>query len=179
MLQVFGFDRIGVVIGDIYFIDPTPAKGQEGPERGIRLEVRMLEPGELTGSIYSARPISIAEPVWRADLLESADGPPGSLNRAHHHPNMRDWEPGKRVFDRALSSDPVGWVGTMLSDLEGLLDRAGIDVDAALAADAENLRGAVPEVQRAVTGMLDRVKAGELGKPPDGDDLTSARVSWL
>jgi len=30
-----------------------------------------------------------------------------------------------------------------------------------------------------VTGMLDRVKAGELGKPPDGDDLTSARVSWL
>jgi len=179
MLQVFGFDRIGVVIGDIYFIDPTPAKGQEGPERGVRLEVRMLQPGELTGSIYSARPISIAEPVWRADLLESADGPPGSLNRAHHHPNMRDWEPGKRVFDRALSSDPVGWVGTMLSDLEGLLDRAGIDVDAALAADAENLRGAVPEVQRAVTGMLDRVKAGELGKPPDGDDLTSARVSWL
>ena len=179
MLQVFGFDRIGVVIGDIYFIDPTPAKGQEGPERGVRLEVRMLQPGELTGSIYSARPISIAEPVWRADLLESADGPPGSLNRAHHHPNMRDWEPGKRVFDRALSSDPVGWVGTMLSYLEGLLDRAGIDVDAALAADAENLRGAVPEVQRAVTGMLDRVKAGELGKPPDGDDLTSARVSWL
>ena len=179
MLQVVGFDRIGVVIGDIYFIDPTPAKGQEGPERGVRLEVRMLQPGELTGSIYSARPISIAEPVWRADLLESADGPPGSLNRAHHHPNMRDWEPGKRVFDRALSSDPVGWVGTMLSDLEGLLDRAGIDVDAALAADAENLRGAVPEVQRAVTGMLDRVKAGELGKPPDGDDLTSARVSWL
>jgi len=179
MLQVFGFDRIGVVIGDIYFIDPTPAKGQEGPERGVRLEVRMLQPGELTGSIYSARPISIAEPVWRADLLESADGPPGSLNRAHHHPNMRDWEPGKRVFDRGLSSDPVGWVGTVLSDLEGLLDRAGIDMDETLAADAENLRGAVPEVQRAVTGMLDRVKAGELGNPPDGDELTSARVSWL
>src|SRR5271165_1721241 len=89
MLQVFGFDRIGVVVGDIYFIDPAPAKGQEGPERGVRLEVRMLEPGELTGSIYSARPISIAEPIWRANLLESADGPPGSLNRAHHHPAMR------------------------------------------------------------------------------------------
>ena len=38
----------------------------------------MLEPGELTGSIYSARPITIAEPVWRADLLESADGPPAA-----------------------------------------------------------------------------------------------------
>ena len=55
----------------------------------------MLEPGELAGSIYSARPISIAEPVWRADLLESTDSMPGSLNRAHHHPKMRDWEPGK------------------------------------------------------------------------------------
>jgi hypothetical protein len=78
MLQVFGFDRIGVVLGDIYFIDPAPANGQEGPERGVRLEVRMLEPGELSGSIYSARPISIAEPIWRADLLESADGPPAA-----------------------------------------------------------------------------------------------------
>jgi hypothetical protein len=179
MLQLFGFDRIGVVVGDIYFIDPAPLKGQEGPERGVRLEVRMLEPGELVGSIYSARPISIAEPVWRADLLESADGVPGSLNRVHHHPNMRDWEPRKRVFDRDLSSDPVGFVGAMLSDLEGLLTRAGIDVDATLAADARNLRTAVPEIQRAVSSMLDQVKAGLLGTAPDGDDLSSARVSWL
>jgi hypothetical protein len=179
MLQVFGFDRIGVVVGDIYFIDPAPAKGQEGPEHGVRLEVRILEPGELSGSIYSARPISIAEPIWRADLLESTDGTPGSLDRAHHHPNMRDWEPGKRVFDRHLSSDAVGFVGAMLSDLEGLLDRAGIELDAVLAADADSLRGAVPDVQRAVTGMLGQVKAGRLGTAPDGDDIASARVSWL
>jgi hypothetical protein len=179
MLQVFGFDRIGVVIGDIYFIDPAPAKGQEGPEHGVRLEVRMLEPGELTGSIYSARPISIAEPIWRLDLLESTDGPPGSLNRAHHHPNMRNWEPNRRVFDRDLSSDPVGFVGTLLSDLEGLLSRAGIDVDDTLAADARSLRQAVPELQRVVSGMLDQVKAGELGTAPEGSDPSSARVSWL
>lgn len=179
MLQVFGFDRIGVVVGDIYFINPAPAKGQEGPERGVRLEVRMLELGELTGSIYSARPITIAEPVWRADLLESADGIPGSLNRAHHHPGMRGWEPGKRVYERALNNDPVGFVGMMLSDLEGLLVQAGIEVDATLSADAERLRGAVPDVQRAVHSMLDQVKAGQLGTAPDDDDLTSARLSWL
>ena len=107
MLQMFGFDRVGVVIGDIYFIDPNPAQGQEGPERGVRLELRMLRPGDLGGSFYSSRPITIAEPIWRLDLLESADGPPGSLNRAHHHPGMRDWEPRKRVFDRGLSSDPA------------------------------------------------------------------------
>jgi hypothetical protein len=179
MLQLFGFDRIGVVVGDIYFVDPKPRSGQEGPEHGVRLEIRMLEPGELTGSIYSARPISIAEPVWRADLLESTASTPGSLDRAHHHPNMEDWEPGRRVFDRDLSSDPVGFVGTMLSDLEGLLERAGIELDATLAADAGKLREVVPEVQRAVTSMLDQVKAGRLGTAPAGDDVRSARLSWL
>lgn len=178
MLQLFGFDRIGVVVGDIYFVDPAPRKGQEGPEHGVRLEVRMLEPGDLTGSIYSARPISIAEPVWRADLLESTASTPGSLDRAHHHPNMRDWEPGRRVFDRDLSSDPVSFVGTMLSDLEGLLGRAGIELDATLAADAVRLREAVPDVQRAVTSMLEEVKAGRLGAAPLGD-VASARLSWL
>jgi len=179
MLQVFGFDRIGVVLGDIYFVDPAPAKGQEGAEHGVRLEVRMLEPGEVAGSIYASRPIRIAEPVWRADLLESVDGTPGSLNRAHHHPHMRDWEPNKRVFDRALSSDPVGWVGTMLSDLEGMLDQAGIEIDETLAADAGKLRGAVPEVQRAVSSMLDQIKAGHLGAAPATGELASVRASWL
>ena len=179
MLQMFGFDRVGVVIGDIYFIDPNPAKGQEGPERGVRLELRMLRPGDLTGSFYSSRPITIAEPIWRLDLLESADGPPGSLNRAHHHPGMRDWEPRKRLFDRGLSSDPVGWVGDQLADLENLLTQAGIEIDAELAADADRLRGSAAEIQLAVGGMLARVKAGELGTAPAGDDLASARVSWL
>lgn len=179
MLQVFGFDRVGVVIGDIYFLDPKPKKGQEGPERGVRLELRMLRPGELAGSFYSSRPITIAEPIWRADLLESADGPPGSLNRAHHHPVMRDWEPQRRVFDRELSSDPVGWVGAQLADLESLLMHAGIEVDAGLAADADRLRGSVAEIQQAISAMLAKVNAGELGTAPVGDGLTSARVSWL
>jgi hypothetical protein len=179
MLQLFGFGRIGVVIGDLYFLDPVQKEGQEGAEHGVRLEVRMLEPGELTGSIYSSRPISVGAPVWRVDLLETVDGPAGSLNRAHHHPRMEDWEPRGRTFDVELSADPVGWLGKQLSDLEGMLGRAGIDVDAALAADADSLRRAVPDVQRAVTAMLDQVKAGQLGTAPAGDELTGARISWL
>lgn len=178
MLELFGFDRIGVVIGDLYFLDPVQKAGQEGAEHGVRLEVRMLEPGELTGSIYSARPISIGAPVWRADLLETVDGTPGSMNRAHHHPRMQDWEPRGRTFDPEMTADPVGWVGKQLSDLEGLLDRAGIEMDDVLAADADGLRSAVPDVQRAVTSMLDQVKAGRLGRAPEGQ-VTGARVSWL
>ncbi len=179
MLQLFGFDRIGVVVGDLYFLDPVQKAGQEGAEHGVRLEVRMLEPGELKGSIYSSRPISVGPPVWRADLLETVDGAPGSLDRAHHHPRMQDWEPRGRVFDVDMTADPVAWVGRQLSDLEGMLERAGIDVDAPLAADADSLRAAVPDVQRAVTTMLDEVKAGRLGKAPDGAQPDGARVSWL
>jgi hypothetical protein len=182
VLYAFGFDRIGVVASDLYFIDPRPQPGQEGAERGVRLEVRMLRPGELKGSIYSARPIEVGEPVWRADLLEAADGPPGSLNRAHHHPRFSGWEPGRRVFDEALSADPVEWVGGQLSDLGALLERAGVVLDETLAADGERLRECVPEITATVQRMLDRVAAGELAAAPVGAGTAapdSARVSWL
>jgi hypothetical protein len=179
VLQLFGFDRVGVVISDLYFLDPVQKPGQEGAEHGVRLEVRMLDAGELTGSVYSARPITIGAPVWRADLLETVDGPPGSLNRAHHHPRMAGWEPRGRVFDPELTADPVAWVGTQLSDLEGLLERAGVSVDDALAADAASLREAVPAVQEAVTGLLAKVKAGELAAAPAGGPGDGARISWL
>ena len=57
MLYAFGFDRVGVLVSDMYIVIPNPRPGQEGAERGVRLEVRLLERGELPGSIYSARPI--------------------------------------------------------------------------------------------------------------------------
>jgi hypothetical protein len=174
-VQLFGFDRIGVVIGDLYLLSQM----EDAPlQHGVRLEVRMLDPGELTGSDFSARPISIGAPVWRVDLLETVDGPPGSLNQAHFHPGMRDWEPGPRTYHPELSADPIGWVTKQLCDLEQLLGHAGIDVDATLAADAVSLRDAVPEVKRAVTTMLDQVRAGKLGTAPAGE-LAGARTSWL
>jgi hypothetical protein len=179
VLYAYGFERIGVVISDLYFVDPRPGPGQEGAERGVRLEVRMLGQGDLKGSIYSARPIEVGEPVWRADLLEAADGPPGSLNRAHHHPAFNGWEPGKRVFDRSLSAGPVEWVGEQLSDLGALLERAAVPAAGGFAADAESLRASVPEIKATVQGLLDRIKAGELANAPAGDQPESARVSWL
>jgi hypothetical protein len=179
VLYAFGFERIGVVVSDLYFVDPRPGPGQEGAERGVRLEVRMLGQGELKGSIYSARPIEIGEPVWRLDLLEAAAGPPGSLNRAHHHPAFTGWEPGRRVFDADLSARPVAWVGEQLSDLEALLERAGITPDESLKADATSLRDCAHHITAAVEYLLDQVKAGELATAPAGDEPDSARLSWL
>jgi hypothetical protein len=179
VLYAFGFERIGVLVGDLYFVDPKPEPGQESAERGVRLEVRMLGQGELKGSIYSARPIEAGRPVWRADLLEAVDGPPGSLNRAHHHPRFNGWEPGSRVFDPNLSAAPMQWVGEQIRDLRAILERAGVDDVGSFAADAESLRGSASEIMAVVQSLLDKVKAGELAAAPSGSQPESARVSWL
>jgi hypothetical protein len=179
VLYTFGFERVGVVVSDIYFVDPRPRPGQEGAERGVRLELRMIEPGELRGSIYSARPIEVGQPVWRVDLLEQAAGPPGALDRAHHHPKFNGWEPGRRVFDPELSADPVTWLGQQLTDLPAVLSRGGFAADESFAADAQGLRERAPEIVNAVRGLLEDVKAGRAGVAPDGDTPESARISWL
>lgn len=178
MLYAFGFERIGVLVSDLYFVDPNPGKGQDGPERGVRLEVRMLGRGKLNGSIYSAQPISIDRPIWRADLLESVAGPPGSFDRTHYHPVFRGWEPGRRRFVDELSADPLGWVGDRLSDLDGLLEQAGIGRDEVDPADAVSLKESVPEILGATRRLLERVRSGELAQPP-AEELVSARVGWL
>ncbi|SEF82338.1 hypothetical protein SAMN05444920_101764 [Nonomuraea solani] len=178
MLYLFGFDRIGVAVSDIYFVDPNPIKGQEGAERGVRLELRRLEPGELKGSIYSARPIGVDRPIWRIDLLESVDGPVGSFDRTHHHPSVKGWEPGRRVFDERLSKEPLKWLGERLVDLEGVLDEAGVARDEVSPADVAGLRQRTPEILEAVGRLLDGIRSGELGTPPD-PETTSLRESWL
>jgi hypothetical protein len=158
VLYVFGFERVGVVLGDLYFVDPAPAKGQEGAEHGVRLELRVLERGALKGSIYSAQPIEVGRPVWRADFLESVDG------------------------------KPLGWLAGQLKDLDGLLAEAGFPADTAGPEDAQELRDVAPEIVDATRRLLDRVRAGELGNPPRpatvsangaGDDSLLVRSGWL
>jgi hypothetical protein len=179
MLYAFGFERVGVLVSDLYIVLENPQPGHEGAEHGVRLEVRLLERGELRGSVYSARPIEAGAPVWRADLLESVDGPPGSFNRSHHHPVFAGWEPGRRVFDENLKADPVQFVGDQLADLEGLLERSGLADDKEAAADADSLRAAVPEIIDTVERLLAKVRGGELAATPAGASLAPVRVSWL
>jgi hypothetical protein len=185
MLYAFAFDRLGVVVSDLYFLDPNPMPGQEGAEQGVRLEVRLFERPELRGSIYSAQPIAVERPIWRADLLESVDNP-GSLDRAHHHPRFRGWEPGRRHFVPELSADPVGWVESRLRDPKGLFDEAGVSLDEVPTSDVDDLRRSAPEISAAVQRLLERVRGGELARPPDaavgsanGEQSGVVRSSWL
>jgi hypothetical protein len=183
VLYAFGFERVGVVAGDLYFVDPRPAPGQEGAEHGVRLELRALRRGELKGSVYSAQPIEIGQPIWRADLLESVDGRPGSFDRTHHHPWFTDWNPGHRVFVAELSADPLGWLAAQFADLDALLASAGLPPETAGPGDARDLREAVPEIVDATRRLLDRVRSGELGNPPRdaqaGPPPVLVRAGWL
>lgn len=116
MLVSFGFSTIAVMIADLLFLDPDPLPGQDGSERGVRLGIRRINHEPDHGSIYAARPISVDEPLWRADLLESAAGPVGSFDRTHHH-SVDGWEVSERIFDPELTADPVAWVRRTLSSL--------------------------------------------------------------
>jgi hypothetical protein len=183
VLYAFGFERVGVVVGDLYFVDPNPGEGQEGPEHGVRLELRVLGRGELKGTIYSAQPIEVGQPIWRADLLESVAGRPGSFDRTHHHPRFAGWNPGRRAYVKELSADPLGWLGTQLADLDALLDSAGVPAEVAGPSDAADLRRAAPEIVDTARRLLDKVRSGELGNPPGGqasaDGAALVRAGWL
>ena len=180
MLQAFVFDRVGVVVGDLYFLDPDPHPGQEGPEHGVRLELRVFDRGELKGTIYSATPIEVGQPIWRVDLLESVDGEPGSFNRTHHHPKFTGWNPGPRVYLRELSADPLGWLAGQLADLPAVLERAGVPQEVADPSDARNLKDMAPTIVGMTGMMLAKVRSGELGLAPAGNgDADSIRAGWL
>jgi hypothetical protein len=179
MLQAFVFERVGVVVGDLYFLDPNPHKGQEGAEHGVRLELRVFDRGDLKGTIYSAMPIEVGRPIWRVDLLESVDGKPGSFNRTHHHPKFNGWDPTGRQFLRELSSDPLGWLGAQLADLPAVLERAEASPEVADPSDAASLRDVAPAIVGVTSMMLDKVRAGELGLPPAEDAVDTIRNGWL
>lgn len=184
MFYAWGFDKIGVVAGDLFFLDPDPNPGAEGAEHGVRLEVRLLEKPEVHGSVYASQPIDVGQPVWRVDLLETIANAAGSKDRHHHHPGFEGWEPSPRDYDQAIKDDTLGWLTARLGDLPNLLAGAQLDADVAGPSDAAELAAAAPEIAEVVGKLLDRVRDGELGKAPAGFDpadsaLAGVRSGWL
>ena len=175
MLWTLAFDHVGVVMSDLYFVDPALDQGDEGAERGVRVELRRFARDELRGSVYSAVPIRVDAPLWRIDLLETVDSTPGSLDRAHHPPRFRGWEPGQRVFVEELSAEPIEWVGKQFAAIDDVLDAAGVELPST---EIEALRAAGPTVVSQLEHMLGEVAAGRAGQAPaeHGDFV---RQSWL
>src|SRR5260370_39426734 len=86
MLAAFGFEALGVVVGDMYFIDPVPLAGQETPERGVRLELRLVDRADPQGSIYAGVPIAFTRPVWRGGRFRSPTNPARPARPGPHPP---------------------------------------------------------------------------------------------
>lgn len=163
MLCSYVFGGLGVTIEDLYFIDPDPEPGQEGAERGVRVELRLLEPQRWRGSVYASQALLIDKALWRADFFESISAGPGAKDRMHYHPVMDGDEPGSRVFDPALTADPTGWLSDRLSGVTDSLEAAKADWDEP---DVTALRAAVPLMVGTVSTMLEQVRAGELALTP-------------
>ncbi|GAA2448360.1 hypothetical protein GCM10010191_77270 [Actinomadura vinacea] len=161
MLRVFCFDSLGVTVEDVFLIDPDPVRG--GRERGVRVELRLLDPEPWRGSINASQRVVADRAVWRADFLETAAD---TKDRMHHHPGMIDNEPGQRVFTEDLTGDPMGWLESQLADAVPLLESAKVEDPERHRPAADALRENLAEVVTSVSAVLDRVRAGDLAKTP-------------
>jgi hypothetical protein len=77
MLAAFGFEALGVVVGDMYFIDPAPLAGQETPERGVRLELRIVDRVDLRRCPDRLQPPGMASRSFRIHREPTGDAGPG------------------------------------------------------------------------------------------------------
>lgn len=154
MRQVYVFEGVAVIVGPWH--EPmTP------PERGARVEVRIIDVEPKRGSRFAAERVVLDQPVFRADLFDQTDKPPGNLGAAHFHPGFDGIEPTDRNWDDAIQQDATGWLASELADLPGLLERANFDVAAApwLEADAAALGDAVPTIVAAVEATWAEVRS--------------------
>lgn len=144
MKTVFVFERIAVVVQPWW-------EPMEPPERGARVEVRLLAGEPRRGSPSAAQRIVVDTPLWRADLFDQTTSPSGNLLSAHFHPRFDGVEPCERVWDDAIRADPLGWLTAQLTDLPTLVDRSGQGgASAGLDGEAAAVREAIPQIVAAV-----------------------------
>lgn len=143
--QAFVFEKVAVLVRSWH-------EPMSPPERGARVEVRLLTDEPWRGTRSAAQRVVIDQPVFRADLFDQVDGPPGNLRSAHFHPRFQGAEPCDRHWRDEVRADPNGWLAAQLGDLRALLEESGVDVTDApwLDRDAGALRDAVPAIVAAV-----------------------------
>jgi len=152
VLQAWVFDKVAVLVFPWH--EPV-----EPPERGARVEVRLLADEAHRGSYAAAQRVVIDEPMFRADLFDQTTAPPGNLRSAHFHTHFDGVEPTDRVWPDAIKRDPTGWLATELADLPALLRRGGANFDPkAVQSDAAELRDAIPAIVAAVEATWDAVR---------------------
>jgi hypothetical protein len=153
MHHAFVFAKVAVVVG------PWWEPG-DPPERGARVELRLLSDEPHRGSESAAQRVVIDDALFRADLFDQLDRPAGNLLAAHFHAGFDGVEPRDRQWPDRIREDPTGWLTDQLGDLHALLaqararDRNGAWIDA----DAAALRKACPAIIAAVEATWTEVR---------------------
>jgi hypothetical protein len=155
MLHAFVFEKVAVLV--FPWREPM-----DPPERGARVELRLLADEPRRGSRSAAQRVVIDRPVFRADLFDQAGHPAGNLRSAHFHPMFHGVEPSDRHWPDEIKQDPTGWLAAELGDLDRLLERAGFDTGGSwCGAHAAAVREAVPDVVAAVEATWAKVRQEE------------------
>lgn len=113
MIRTFMYPQSAVLVRHWIEIDQDDAS----MEHGARVELRRLDLQPQRGSGSAAQAFVIDQPVWRVDLFDRLDAPPGNYNAAHYHPCFDGNEPSEREFSVDLTADPLAWVRQHLSDI--------------------------------------------------------------
>jgi hypothetical protein len=150
MEQVWMFERLAVTLAYVDFLDPAVAGDADARERGVRVELRLVD-ATSSGSIYASPARTLQPASCRIDLLESA---PYAVDRMHWHPVMEAGEPGDRTFDVTMVDDPLVWLEDHLLRVDVLLAESGVLLDDRVRTDVEEIRDVVPDIVAAAARGL-------------------------
>jgi hypothetical protein len=115
----FLLDSVAILVRHWYEVGPSDE------EHGTRIEMRTIARPAHVGSESAAQPVTLYQPLWRADIFDLIGERPGNLSRAHYHPRFDGLEPSSRHWDAGLRKDWSGWLRTQLTDLPAVLAAAG------------------------------------------------------
>ncbi|KAB2344418.1 hypothetical protein [Actinomadura rudentiformis] len=115
MQHAFVYDEVAILVRHWFEIDLTDSH----LEHGARLELRRLVPQEPRGTESAAQKVLVDQPLWRADLFDRLDGPPGNFAAAHFHPYFTGPEPSERHY---IEESPWEWLRKRLANPPGLTD---------------------------------------------------------
>lgn len=125
---------------------------------GARVEVRRVDQVEGANHRPGAAGLVIGPisdgGVWRADLFMVLSEP--GKQCFHYHPKFENGDVGERHEESGLSADPRRWIADQLSDITGLLKRAGAS-DLIASVDLDEHRAALPQMLAAVDACLARL----------------------
>src|SRR2546430_7718901 len=102
MQQAFVFEKVAVLVGPWH-------EPMEPPERGARVEVRLLADEPRRGSRSAAQRLVIDRPLFRPHLFDQGAAPPRNLPSPHLHPRIHGLAPCDRHRRPQTRTRPLTW----------------------------------------------------------------------